>query len=269
MPSRIISIVILVIITTLVSGLMAFGYYSIIKTTRKLSKVGLLDNEFLEEDKKNGKRWIGITFNVISITLASVLVFLCGVGLIYRINNEQIVINNKTALVVSSDSMDSFYNDEYKKELIHNVMSYKDINEEEATKYLENSEFYTGDLLGFSSLSNDDNIALYEVYGYKNKKDQIITHRLVAIDGDKYIFRGDNTFANDAVVSRDQILYHYSNFKVVGVGIFVLFFSSSFGLYSIFITLIVMFFADIFQHRYKKIKEERLLTLGENKHAYQ
>ena len=256
-------------ITMIVSGLMAFGYYTIIKTTRKLSNVGLLDDEFREEDHKNKKRWLSTLLNVVSITLASVLILLCGVGLTYRLTNEQIVINNKTAFVISSNSMESFYNEDYKKSLVSDVMSYQNVSEEEATNYIESTQFYTGDLLGFSTLNNDDNIVLYEVYGYLNKKGQVITHRLVGIDGDKYIFRGDNTFSNDAKVSRDQILYHYGNYRLVGVGIFVLFFSSSFGLYSIFITILVMVMADFFQHRYQKIRKERLHVLEGQQHAYQ
>lgn len=268
MPSNVISIIILVTITLAVTALMTFGYYLIIKTTRKLSSNGLLDDEFIEE-KKHGKRWVSILLNVVTLTLSSVLLLLCGVGLVYRINNEQFIFHNKTSFVISSNSMESFYNEEYEKELVNNLMSYKGISEEEAKDFLEDTEFMTGDLLGFNTINNDDKIALFEVYGYKNKKGQIITHRLVAIEGENYIFRGDNTVANDIVVNRDQILYHYNNFRIAGVGIFVLFFSSSFGIYSIFVTVLLMVMSDVVKHRYDKIKRERLIFLGEHKHAYQ
>lgn len=269
MPSNVISIVILVFITLVVSLLMAFGYYTIIKTTRKLSKNGLLDDEFFQEDKKNGNKAVNITISAVTLTLTSVLLFLCGVGLVYRVNDEQFIYRDQTAFVISSNSMESFYNDEYEAKLINDLMTYKNIDEDSARNYIKDTEFETGDLLRFKTINNDDNIALYEVYGYKNKKGQIITHRLVGIEGDKYIFRGDNTVANDITVSRDQILYHYSSNRIMGVGIFVLFFSSSFGLYSIFITVLVMVTSDIFKHRYEKIRKERLTYLGKHQHAYQ
>lgn len=269
MPSNVISIVILVLITLAVTSLMVFGYYLIIKTTRKLSSNGLLDDEFQQEDRKNGKRWVSVLLNVVSLTLSSVLLLLCGVGLVYRINNEQFAFQNKTSFVISSNSMECFYNNDYEEKLVKDLMSYKNIDESSAKDYLNDTQFLTGDLLGFNTINNDDKLDLYEVYGYKNKKGQIITHRLVAIEGDKYIFRGDNTVDIDIAVSRDQILYHYNSFRIIGIGIFVLFFSSSFGLYSIFVTVLIMVMSDVIKHRYEKIRKDRLSFLGEQKHAYQ
>lgn len=269
MTSTLFTIITLVIISFLVIGLMVFSYCLIIKDVKKLSSNGLLDEEFINEDKVKEKKWVSVVLTSLSIFLSVSLVALCVIGTVYRANDQQLVINNKTAMVIASNSMEDYYDDDYKDKLTSKVANERGITSKEALCYLDNTQFNIGDLLTFSSLEKDNELSLYNVYGYKNKKGQIIVHRLVDVQGDKYIFRGDNTLTNDSTVSRDQILYSYNDGKLMYVGNVVLFFSSSFGIYTLFIVVLVFVMSDVSKHQYNKIKKERLDKIEGKKNAYQ
>lgn len=248
--------------------LMVFGYVLIIKTARKLSSNGLLDDEFKKENNKRENKWISIVLNGLSLVFSLVLVSLCAIGITYRLKGEQFTINNKTAFVVATNSMTNYYNEEYKNELINEVTIERSLSKAEADEYLSKTQFEAGDLLTFTTLDISTPLTMFDVYGYQNSKGEIITHRLVGIKGDKYIFRGDFTVDNDMSVSRSQILYHYNETKVSGVGIFVLFFSSGFGIYTIFVTIIILGMSDLVFIRYRSIKKERLSFLEQHSNAH-
>ena len=264
MNPSIITIVTLGIVSILVVGLMVFCYCQIIKSTKALSKSGLLDEEYKQENTHKKNKYLNILINAFSITITVSLLSLCLVGVYYRISGEQFSINNQTAFVIASNSMENCISQEYETILRENVKEYLDTDDEGATNYIVNSEFNVGDMLTFTRLDKEEELELYTVYGYKNNKNQIIVHRLVGKQNNKYVFRGDNTPGNDTLVSRDQILYRYNNSRILVIGYFVLFASSSFGVYSLFIVLLIFVMGDITKHQYEKIKKNRLYIL-ENK----
>ena len=264
MNPSIITIIVLGIVSILVVGLMVFAYYQIIKSTKRLSANGLLDEEYKQEVAHKRNRVLGIVLNVFSISITCLLVTFCAVGVYYKANGEQFSIHNKTAMVIASNSMEYCTTCEYENKLIEDVKIYYDWSQEEAVNYIYDSEFNVGDVLTFSLTDENQELELYKVYGYKNRQGQIIVHRLVNIIDDKYIFRGDNTPGNDNHVTRDQILYRYDNSKIGGVGYFVLFSSSSFGVYSLVIVIAVFIMSDIAKHKYDKIRKMRLSVIEVN-----
>ena len=246
---------------------MVFAYYSIIRSTKKLAANGLLDQEFISENSKKEKKWISVTLNLISLSLTIALVSFCVMGISYRIAGEQITINNQTSLVIASNSMKEYYSEDYQEALVNEVASYAGLSYEEANARLEADQFNTGDMLIFDELGSQEDLHLYQVYGYRNSKGQIIVHRLIGFEGERYVFRGDNAIANDSLVKREQILYSYHDVKLPTVGIAVLFFSSSFGIYSLFIVLTIFVMSDIAKHQYSKIKVQRLAAIKGQLHA--
>ena len=262
MTQSLIAIIILSIISITAVALMVFGYHFILKDTRKLSSIGLLDDEFKKEEASKKSRKASIAINSISIAFSVIFLAFCLSGIIYKAQGQQIIINNHTAMVIASNSMEEYYSSEYQNTLTKNVMKAKNVSNEDAIYYLDNTHFNVGDLLIFSSIEKKEDLNLYDVYGYKNNKGQIIVHRLVGVSGDNLIFRGDNTVANDSYVKREQIIYKYESSKINYVGIFVLFFSSSFGIYTIAAVCVVFVMSDIAKHQYNKIKKERLQEVG-------
>ena len=269
MTPKIASIIILAIISFIVVALMVFIYHFIIKETKKLSSNGLLDDEFILEEEKKEKKWVSHVLGGISIFFSIIFLACCSVGLTYKLSNEQLIINGHASMVIASNSMEDYYSTNYQNELTKKVMNEKGMNEEEASSFLANSHFNVGDMLTFSSLNTDKELELYQVYGYKNKKGEIIVHRLVAINGDKYIFRGDNTVSNDVEVNKDQILYEYNNVRLVFIGNLVLFFSSAFGIYTLVMVILIFIISDSAKHQYNKIKKERLNHIWGKENAYQ
>ena len=264
MKPSMITIIALLVVSILVVGLMVFAYIQIIKSTKVLSKNGLLDKECLEEKKHKDHKLGTILINVLSISLCAIVVSFSGMGLYYKLSGEQFTINKKTTLVIATNSMEDYVSDEYKSILIKNVEEYKECTYEEASNSVKSSQFAPGDMLQFTEISKDEELELYNIYGYKNKKGQIIVHRLVAIKDGYYIFRGDNTYGNDNRVTRDQILYQYNNNKLTYVGHFVLFASSGFGIYSLFIVAAIFVMSDVAKHEYTKIKKDRLKVIEED-----
>ena len=262
MTPKIVTIIVLSVITFFVVGFMAFAYSLIIRDTRKLSSNGLLDDEFIREDQAKEKKWISVALSSVSVFFSVVLVAFCSIGLVYRIERNQLVIHGQTAMVIASNSMEDYYSEEYKGELVDDVVATQNISNEEATYFLDKTHFNVGDMLTFTKIDIDNPLSLYEVYGYKNSKGDIIVHRLVGIEDNKYVFRGDNTVANDSYVKREQILYRYNNTKLVFVGNLVLFFSSGFGIYTMLMVVLVFVMSDIAKHQYNAIKRNRLAKLG-------
>ena len=263
MKSSIVTIIILFILSILVVGLMIFAYIQIIKNTKEMSKRGLLDEEMLKDKEKKEKKASRIVIDTLSIALTSVVVIFCGMGLYYKLSGDQFTLNNKTTMVIASNSMEDCISNEYKSQLVNNFQEYRNCSYDDADYYIKASQFNAGDMLEFTLLNGEEDLQLYNIYGYKNSKGEVIVHRLVDIKGDKYIFRGDNTPGNDLVVSRSQILYSYTNTHLGGVGYFVLFASSGFGIYSLVIVSAIFIMSDVAKHEYTKIKQNRIKEIEE------
>ena len=267
MTPSIITIIVLATISVLVVGLMVFAYVLILRSTRKLSANGFMDEEYAKEESHKEKKWVSVLVNTVSLVLSVALLSLCTLGMVYRAMGQQITVAGRTALVIASNSMEGCVSDEYEGILANQIADGKGVSSEQAAQEIQDSEFYVGDMLFFYTVEQNEPLNLYDVYGYRNKKGQIITHRLVGMQDGKYLFRGDNTPANDVAVNRSQILYRYGNEKIAAVGTIVLFFSSSFGIYSIFVFVAVFAMSDIAKHQYTKMKKERLAALGGMSHA--
>lgn len=245
---------------------MVFAYSQIIKNTRTLSNNGLLDEEYLKEKDHKQSKSSKIFISSISIALTTVVVSLCAIGVFYKASGEQFTINNKTAMVIATNSMEGYINEDYKSSLVNNIKEYKKCSFEQASSFASSSQFNPGDVLGFTLVNKEEPLELYKIYGYKNSKGQIITHRLVDINGDNYIFRGDNAVGNDKIVKRNQIIYSYDNARIGYVGYLVLFSSSGFGIYSLIVVSSIFIMSDIAKRKCNKIKKDRLSYLeGENK----
>ena len=164
MKPSLITIIALSLVSILVVGLMVFAYIQIIKSVRILTKNGLLDDECLEDKRHKTHRVGTIIINVISGTLTTLIVLSTLVGACYKINGEQFVINNKTAMVVASNSMEDYISDEYKDILINNVIEYKGYSYDEALEATKASQFNVGDMLEFTLINDDTDLELYKIY---------------------------------------------------------------------------------------------------------
>ena len=200
---------------------------------------GKHDKEIFKEfhSKKKHKKGglIGIICSYLVLLLLSSL-FVTGV--VYKACGENFEINNHTALVIKTGSMSDFYDDTI------------------AAKYDYDTslQFNVGDICIFEEASE---LIEGEVYGYKYK-DIIITHRLVAKHDNLYEFRGDNNAVSDSLlIKRENIIYHYTHTKIPGIGAFVLYAQSYFGVWSLVDIIGVLVSSEVVLHKIDKINKAR------------
>ena len=242
----IITIVVIVLLTAIIFGLTWLAYSACIKSYKLEVNLGKYDKEILKEyrDKKSKKG--GLIGLIGSYVLLSVVLSLFVAGLVYKVSGENFTINNQTSLVIKTDSMSGFYDDEI------------------ASKYNNNKrlQFDVGDICVFEKMSDQSELVEGEIYGYKYK-DVIITHRLDTIHETGYEFRGDNNPVSDfdathQLITRDKVVYHYTGRKVRGIGSFILYAQSYFGLWSLVGIIGITIVSEVGNHQVTKINKKRM-----------
>ena len=242
----IITIVVIVLLTAIIFGLTWLAYSACIKSYKLEVNLGKHDKEILKEyrDKKSKKG--GLIGLIGSYVLLSVVLSLFVAGLVYKVSGENFTINNQTSLVIKTDSMSGFYDDEI------------------ASKYNNNKrlQFDVGDICVFEKMSDQSELVEGEIYGYKYK-DVIITHRLDTIHETGYEFRGDNNPVSDfdathQLITRDKVVYHYTGRKVRGIGSFILYAQSYFGLWSLVGIIGITVVSEVGNHQVTKINKKRM-----------
>ena len=239
----IIAIVVVVLLTALIFGLVWLGYKSCLKIYKIEVDQGKHDEAILKEyhAKKNKRGLIGI---IASYVVLSLLAGLFITGVVYKARGENLSIKNQVALVIKSESMSDYYNDEYKTKCESNL-------------YDSTLQFDIGDICVFNKIAQDDDLVEGKVYGYKYKN-IIVTHRLVGIKDGLYEFRGDNNSISDPYfVKRENIVYQYTGQKVPGIGAFILYAQSYFGIWSLIGIMGVTVCSEIVYRKIDKINKER------------
>ena len=243
----IITIVVVALLTVIIFGLAWLGYSSCIKAYRVETEAGKHDEEILKEyhSKKNKSGLVGIICSYLALT---VLAGLFVTGVVYKAQGENLAIGNQTALVIKTGSMSDYYD----KDLADKHPEYKI------------SQFDIGDICIFET--NFTELREGEVYGYKYK-DIIITHRLWKYDRETGCceFRGDNNFypenVSDAayygIVYREDIVYHYTGKKIPGIGAFILYAQSIFGIWSLAGIIGVTVSSEVVYYQINKINKAR------------
>lgn len=250
------TIIVVAILTILVFMLVFVACSSFIKAEKLEIENGHRDDEMrqdIEKEKKKSSKILNIFGSVIGGAIAVGLLAVASLAIIYRASGEQFSINNHVSLVIVSDSMDGFYNDDYRIEMLENKET------------AEKDQFRIGDLLDFTKVAEDQELTLFDVYGYKTSQGRIITHRYIgnAEDG-KLIFRGDNTGGRDSYVTREQIVLHYEDLRIPRVGLFILFSQSGFGLYAFISAIVIYVVVEIYAAKYDKMIKERLKAIDDN-----
>lgn len=248
----IITIVVVVLLALVIGGLCFLAFHLCLKKYKGEVDKGLYDEQIKKEfTSKKKSKWSLLGFIGSWVALvASLALFVTGI--VYRANGQVFSASDNVALVIKTGSMSDFYDDEV------------------ATKYHNDRslQFGVGDICFFNKLSNDSELTIGDVYGYKSK-DMIITHRLVGVFGEYYQFRGDNNSVNDTIVSRENILYHYTGEKVVGIGAPVLFAQSYFGILSLIGVVGIVILLEIASSKIDTTNKNRAKELGlvvETKH---
>lgn len=249
----IITIVVVALLTVIIFGLTWLAYNSCIKIYQMEVDAGKHDVAIKEQyQTKKLKIWelLGIIFSYIVL---AVLLSLFVVGIFYKAKGSNITFNNKTVLVIKSNSMSDFFSDTMKQKYIDN-------------NYDTSLQFSIGDICVFET---DFELHEGEVYGYKFEN-TIITHRLISYNEDTglCVFQGDNNNAVDTIfygdVTKDKVIYHYTGQKINSIGVFVLYAQSYFGIWSLCGIILVAVSSEIVYHKIDKINKKRNESLKLN-----
>ena len=248
----IITIVVVALLTVIIFGLAWLGWSSCIKSYKMEVDQGKHDNAILKDyhsKKKNKLELIGI---ICSYLIIAILAGLFITGAVYRARGETLAVGNQAALVIKTGSMSDYYN----QELAGEHPEYKI------------SQFDVGDICIFETDFNE--LVEGEIYGYKFN-DIIITHRLVEIhEGNLYEFRGDNNPISDPYyVKGESIIYHYTGNKIPGIGAFILYAQSIFGIWSLIGIIGVAVGSELVYYQIDKINKarDRLIYISEEEEA--
>ena len=262
----VIIIITLAVVSCLIISVTILSYHFILKSAKRLSASGALDEEFKKEEednKKPHKKVLNIVAQAASGVVCVGLITLALVSGIYRAKGDHFVTNNHASFAIATNSMDGYIDDDYKDMLVEQYISYYEVDQSTAEKKLKKDQFEVGDFLTFEVVKADQELVKYDVYGYKNAKGKIITHRLVGFNEDGTLkFRGDNAGGIDAKVNREQVLYRYSGSNAKHMGLAILFFGSGYGIYTICAVIAMYVVSDIAIYRWEKIKKTRLIEIG-------
>lgn len=246
----IIVVVVVALVTVAVLSLAWLAYLACVKTYYVETNQGMHDEEIYKEfhnEKKNKSEIVGhVGFYLISMLLLSLFI----TGIIYKASNETFSINNQTVLVIKSGSMSDFYSNSYKETI------------RESQRGLQ---FDVGDICFFEKINNQTTLNVGEVYGYRYKN-IIITHRLIEVNEKNCLFRGDNNAVEDLIfvaegksysTTRDKVLYHYTGKKIQGLGAFILYAQSYFGIWSLCFIIGIIISSEIIHHKINNINKKR------------
>lgn len=137
-----------------------------------------------------------------------------------------------------------------------NSMAFK--NEE--NEYLENinNQFNANDIVIVKKVNNINELKLYDVISYINEDNVNIIHRIIEIDNDSIITRGDSNNISDKPIKFSQVVGVYTNFKIPKLGLIVFFLESYFGVLCIISIYYLLILCSIIFSKINKEEKERL-----------
>jgi signal peptidase I len=174
------------------------------------------------QDKINVGKVVGKTTTIV-LTFFTLVFF--AFAIVNRINDNKIVIGDKTHIVVATGSMS-------KK---HTANTYLD-------NYNLRNQFPANSIIEIRKVSQDK-IYIYDIIAFKNDEGKTIIHRVrdIIYDGTtlRYVTRGDANAADDTYrPTYDNVIGRYTGDHVKFVGVFILFMQSNSGI----VTVIAVFY---------------------------
>jgi len=283
----IITIVVVALLTVIIFGLAWLGWSSCLKSYRMEAYQGKHDKEILKEyhSKKNKSGLIGIICSYLAL---SILAGLFITGIVYKARGENLEFNNQTVLVIKSGSMSDYYDEDLANE--YQAFGYKEYHFDVGDicvfeRINENTKLVKGEVYGYKY---KDIIITHRLIGSNTKynicklpigtdlselnyfedKDCMIpaTGKVDRLDVEYYElverlgykFRGDNNYSIDPyTVKSESIIYRYNGQKVPGIGAFILYAQSYFGLWSLLGIIGIAISSEIVYHKLDKINKDR------------
>lgn len=214
------------------------SYIGYARTNKDAKKVSFNQYYYLETDqekrKKTKSRKLKIVLSIIFYVLATALIV---VGIVNKINNNQIIIGDTTYVTIETGSM-SYVNES------NNYLTEKDL-----TNQIPEKSF-----IGLNKVNNPSSLRLYDVAAYKSENGQLIVHRIIAekvINGERYFtFRGDaNELSDYYLVSENSVLYTFNGYINQPLGYFFSYLASYQSMVALLYAIIVLSVIDYYDKK--------------------
>ena len=213
--------------------------------------------EMIKREEVIQKR-LHILMDVFSSIVIVILISISAVGLTYRLQGDQIYINNTTYLTILSGSMEE-RNEENDYLFDYNLTNQID-------QY---------SLIGIEKINSEDELKLYDVVAYKHE-DILIIHRIIEIktneDNKKiYTLRGDSnslSLSYERELEYKDIIGKYNGFNNYGLGVAITYIKSEIGLIALCAAFTFLALATIAEERINKAYKLRLDSFILCKHYY-
>lgn len=225
-----------------------YAHMSIAELKSGKRDIELIDEVIYErQDKiKKRKQIFGTIKDVFFYLTLFIVVPVFIFSLISRFTNNQIMIGNRTVMVVASGSM-----------------SYKaETNEYLVTNNL-NDQFQKYDIIILEKVQNAFDLKVYDTIAFVNDKGTNIIHRIKSIKPNgSFETRGDAVEISDNYnpIFKD-VIGRYTGLKINSIGMFVLFFQSYAGIITIVSLVYCLLMIDRISEKINKVQSERITYL--------
>ena len=168
---------------------------------------------------------------------------------ISKFNGDVLMVGGRSVMVVASGSM-----------------SEKHPSNDYLQTYSLDNQFNTYDIIVLDKATSSSAIKKYDVIAFVNDKGVNVIHRVVGFDYSdgtlRYKTRGDSNNDYDSYKpSFDDVIGVYTNQKIDGLGIFIIFFQSYSGMVTIAALVYCLIMMDNLNKRIQKAQAERLEKL--------
>ena len=192
---------------------------------------------------KNKNKKLYITKKILKIAANIIFAAIFVIVIIFFILNYLNITPYKI-LVVATDSM-----------------SYK--NEENTYLFTNdlNNQFSSNDIVIVKRVNDITDLKLYDIISYTNNKGINIIHRIIDINDEFIVTRGDANNISDDVITFNQVIGVYNNFRIPKLGLIVFYLQSYYGMLCVFAIYYLLIMYSYVSNRIKKEEENRLIAI--------
>lgn len=231
---------------------LSFSNSSILEIKTGKRDIELIDDVLYNRQEKvikSKKRSSAVKNTLFYITMTLIIpIFVF--SLINKFQGNTTMMGNSTIMVVASGSMSE---------------------KNEANEYLVtnnlNNQFNTYDIIVLEKAQSYFSLNKYDVIAFKNDEGINVIHRIVDMTYENgewvFITRGDSNNSNDKYHPKfDDVIGRYTNKKIAGIGIFVVFFQSAPGIMTVVAMVYVLTMMDRINNKMEKAQLERINHLA-------
>ncbi len=242
--------IVLVILIVFTLGIVAFLIYEREVTVKEI-KNGEVDSQIIYEDHEEKLKEVNKKHKILKKSLNIGLDILIGLlGILFLLGLVDKIMNNSAlpikTVVIATGSMSS--KNEENDYLFENKLD---------------NQIQVNDLIFLEKVNSLEEIKLYDIICYRNDNGEQIVHRVVEVNDEYLLTRGDANNVNDGIeIDLERIVGKYNGMKVPGIGAITFFLTSDYGISTIASILVISITYSFVKSSIDKEINKRLIYLA-------